>query len=210
MSSTVTVNKWCDNTKMHDLDQEPATQTRTVLNEQGKPVLLDLCEQCDSDVLAIYQLAQFGSPITAANIKPRSRLQVAEQHPCPRCDYVGPSKGALGKHTRSQHGLSYSEAMVEIANQTLGRISRANAATDMPNDMLGAATRHNVIATEPLPKRKMGRPFANAPKPWKCAVPRCDWPGSTTENGIYQHITKAHGLNRPDYRQRYGAPVEEN
>lgn len=210
MSQTIKVLKWCDNELVHGADSEPATVQRFVLNEAGKPVELDLCAVDDLKVQAVLELAKYGTPVASAPIRPKSRSQgqrapddAERKFPCPRCDYSAINRDGLGKHTRRQHGLQLADALTEIKDQ---------AGQSHPS----SAPSERVVMEGPLPQRAapvksngMGRPRADAPKPWKCKVPRCQWPGSVSENGIYQHITKDHNLTRVQYRQRYGAPVEE-
>ena len=88
------------NTDVDDMNAEPATQARTVLNEQGKPVLLDLCELCDSGVLAVYQLARFGEPGHCGQCQAREVRSATTEHrragvPLPALRLRGDQQGRL-------------------------------------------------------------------------------------------------------------------
>ena len=75
MSRTVNISKWCDNQREHEQDTEPATVERSVLDERGRSVVLDLCEFCDRVVQVVFELAKHGTPASFDKPKPKPRGQ---------------------------------------------------------------------------------------------------------------------------------------
>jgi hypothetical protein len=107
----IQVIAYCDGT--HD-EKVKATIERTVKIDNGKPVLLDLCEPCDKPFLALLDLMERGAPVEKPERPKRDRT--GESRPsripggpvhlrtCPECGHVSPNRSTLGQHTRTQHG----------------------------------------------------------------------------------------------------------
>jgi len=126
---------WCDGDHDHD---EPATVVRTLTVDNCKPVLLDLCEPCDKVVQDMLSLMQQGvladKAIVGSMTGPRPR--VVQSRPSPTrsdsavsarrkqieasgqhrtdcaeedCDYVAPTRSALGQHLKMKHDAKLSD-----------------------------------------------------------------------------------------------------
>jgi len=92
----------------------PATVERTISVDGSKPVLLDMCAECDHQILAILTLMERGAAIDLPVKKNKGSKPPATATPAPSdlstacpeedCGYSAPNRAALGQHTRSQHG----------------------------------------------------------------------------------------------------------
>lgn len=109
----VTIVAFCDGS--HD-DLVPSTVERTVQIDGSKPVVLDLCGECDKAILALLMLMENGAVVKAkakvgdAPVKPKKQAAAKPQtedvadRTCPECGRVAVNRTALGQHTRTQHG----------------------------------------------------------------------------------------------------------
>lgn len=124
MSREVKVVAWCDGG--HG-DQVEATVERVVSVDGGTATLLDLCASCDETVQAVLDLMSEGvAADTVAAPAPRRRPGTGtpparrrgvaphradgrDRRDCPECEYVGPTRSALGQHLRSRHDAKFSD-----------------------------------------------------------------------------------------------------
>jgi len=102
MSKTVTITGWCDGT--HDVRTLSVVE-RTVWVDSSRPVVVDLCEDHDAVVRDLLALMKNGTPVA------QGKQQQATDRPldCPLCDYVAPSRAALGGHSKGQHNMTVRE-----------------------------------------------------------------------------------------------------
>src|SRR5262245_42217782 len=89
----IEVRMWCDGPT--HLEHVPAEVERVITVGDGKPVLLDLCRQCDGDVMSIVQA---GTPLDKAMLTAEE-----EENRCPDCGFLSASRAALGQHLRARH-----------------------------------------------------------------------------------------------------------
>lgn len=121
----IQVNAFCD--LDHD-EKVPATIERTVSIDGSDVVVLDLCDEHDSEVFTIVLVAmERGAVVQAPPEQPKQRAKRAgrknphherryeSEYPtdpryrtCPDCGFVSVSRSALGQHVsvRHQKGLS--------------------------------------------------------------------------------------------------------
>lgn len=106
----------------------PSAVERTVTIDGSKPVVLDLCGECDKAILALLTLMEQGAVV------PRREAQAAakaptpkkkkdkkseksddEDHTCPDCGHKSPNRTALGQHLRNRHGKGFRDLRREAA-----------------------------------------------------------------------------------------------
>lgn len=111
----VTIVAYCDGN--HE-NREPSSVERTVTIDGSKPVILDLCGECDKAILALLALMEQGAVLPQAKkpaAKKASPTEASvtalsnESLSCPECEYTGPNRAALGQHTRGSHGKGLKE-----------------------------------------------------------------------------------------------------
>ena len=99
----------CDQHLARD-EQEPGeTWSVTITVPGARPVAYDveLCAACAKPITEVgAMLTEIGRRGLAT--APGGRPRKGGPHACPLCDYSGPSRGALGKHTRDRHGATLS------------------------------------------------------------------------------------------------------
>jgi len=108
----VTIVAYCDS----DHDQRVAAGVeRTVQIDGSKPVVLDLCDNCDQVIQSLLGLMEKGAVIpgkksksakAAPHPKPPSKAGTGVEEKCPEkgCSHSSPNRAALGQHTRATHG----------------------------------------------------------------------------------------------------------
>lgn len=111
---------WCDG---HDDEKVEAVIERTITIDGCKPVLLDLCDLCDKNVIVVAELLSRGvlaeKPKRKPKAKPKGDLltpaDVDSQTTtaCPRCGHNSPTRSALGAHTRTKHGMGLREVFAQ-------------------------------------------------------------------------------------------------
>lgn len=119
----VIIVPWCDG---HDDIKVEATVERTISIDGCKPVLLDLCDQCDKDVIIVSELMSRG--VLAENPKRKPRKPKVQQfegadepYPfvggedpktttiCRICGHDSPTRSALGAHVKTKHSMGLKE-----------------------------------------------------------------------------------------------------
>lgn len=111
----IVVVDWCDNTDAHpDPDKKVRAHFIDLPVKIGdEEAVLALCDRCYLPLNAVLTLMAFG-------VNPKARKQRNVVRPrvdasdtnCPECAYVGPSRSALGLHTRTHHGKGLKEYRV--------------------------------------------------------------------------------------------------
>lgn len=117
----VTVVAFCDPLMEHE-DRVPAVTERTLTIDGSKPVVLDLCGECDKVIVNLLHAMESGAPIAAAKkaAAPKPAVKKTEtkpsrrakgQHPCLEagCPQVSVSRDALGQHMRTAHGKGFKD-----------------------------------------------------------------------------------------------------
>lgn len=104
----VTIVGYCDGG--HDLRVVSAVE-RTVQIDGSKPVVLDLCEECDKSILALLMLMERGTVLVKKAKEPKEPKPENRQDKlsttCPECGHVSTSRQGLGQHLRSQHNIGF-------------------------------------------------------------------------------------------------------
>lgn len=120
----IQVNAFCD--LDHD-EKVPATVERTVSIDGSDVVVLDLCEEHDSEVFTIVLVAmERGAVVQAPPEQPRKRTRTGRnphherkhesEHPsdpkyrtCPECGFVSRTRSSLGQHLSARHQKGFKD-----------------------------------------------------------------------------------------------------
>lgn len=120
----VKVISWCDGD--HE-EKEIATIERIVSIDQGKPVLLDLCEPHDKAFVDLLALMENGAVVEPGKKKKGSSGKTGNRpagapfettipfegpHICPECGFESKSRGALGQHLSTKHNKGFKDYRV--------------------------------------------------------------------------------------------------
>jgi hypothetical protein len=96
-------------------------QTLPTVAIQGKPRIVELCEECKAelyDPLVSLLLAQGREPDAAEEAAKGAgggKLQ------CPKCGYTVNTRGAMRDHTKTNHGMSLSAIETELGHSLEGK-----------------------------------------------------------------------------------------
>lgn len=116
MSKEIKIVAWCDGD--HEDDDTIATVERLIWMDQGKPILLDLCDTCDKVMQDLQELMSRGVVADKTMVTPIKKPVWAENPDTPEkdrtcpdgdCGFVAVTRQALGKHVRSKHGKSFKD-----------------------------------------------------------------------------------------------------
>jgi len=103
---------WCD-VCLHDDIKQPARTLAPMTLDASKPRVIDVCEVHEKEIVEPLRqlLAEFGQPVESSSSSSRD-----EQHPCPiaSCGKSYVSAQSLGKHLRSKHNTTLSDALAGI------------------------------------------------------------------------------------------------
>ena len=122
----VTIVAYCDGME-HEGERRRSSIERVVAVDNGRPVTLDLCDQCDVLVETMLRLMENGSTVkgkakkTAAPAAARPRggqalptsIPLEGPHICPECQFESKSRGALGQHLSVKHNKGFRDYVVQ-------------------------------------------------------------------------------------------------
>lgn len=123
MSKEVQILAYCDGDHPH---RTPATTEHTITLDDGKPVVMDVCDEHDALFIQLAALMEVGSPAAVepkAKAKTGGAYHVKQDTPCgfPGCNkgphngpFVAQSRTGLGAHMTKQHGVTLRD--FELAN----------------------------------------------------------------------------------------------
>lgn len=140
----VTIVSYCDGFAHDDGDRARSSIERVVAVDNGRPVTLDLCDNCDTVIESMLRLMERGAVAkgpggrkkgsTAApkvatprsegaprNNAPLTSIPFEGPHICPVCkdegvDFESRSRSALGQHLSSRHGKGFKDFIVQQAS----------------------------------------------------------------------------------------------
>lgn len=119
----VTITAFCDGN--HQGLVESAVE-RTVTVDGSKPVVLDLCPECDKAIQALLALMDQGAVLGKGGVpqpaKPKARKRAPAapktgEHVCPMCGFVSSTRAALGQHLRHRHDKGFTDLKNEEVEQ---------------------------------------------------------------------------------------------